>query len=111
MDDRNDAYRIGWWENNLEALDRELARMAMLCRVRILEPGVIDRLIQGDDSVCAADNPIAFRKLHDLLLMHFAVRQKSADALGQQQTAAIERHVVERLKKSFPELATDWPRA
>jgi hypothetical protein len=25
-------------------------------------------------------------KLHDLLLMHFAVRQKSVNAIGQQQT-------------------------
>jgi hypothetical protein len=110
MEPRNDAYRIGWWENNLEALDREVARMALLCRVKILEPGVIDRLMAGDATVCGADNPRAFRKLHDLLLMHFMVRQKSADALGQQQTAAIELFVIERLKKSFPDLATDWPR-
>jgi hypothetical protein len=110
METRNDAYRIVWWENNLDALDRELARMAVLCRVKILEPGVVERLIQGDDTVCGVDNPIAFRKLHDLLLMHFMVRQKSAEALGQQQAAALELYVIERLKKSFPDLATDWPR-
>jgi len=110
MEPRNDDYHIAWWERNLEALDREVARLATLCGVRILEPGVIDRLMHGDDTVCGTDNPIAFRKLHDMLLMHFMVRQKSADALGQQQTAAIERYVVERLKKSFPDLATDWPR-
>jgi len=110
METRNDAYHIGWWERNLEELDRELARLATLCRVKILEPGVIDRLMQGDRTVCGADNPIAFRKLHALLLMYFMVRQKSVDALGPQQTAAIEVHVIERLKKSFPDLATEWPR-
>jgi hypothetical protein len=110
MDPRNDAYRIGWWSNNLEELDRELARMAQLCRVKILEPGVVDRLIGGDDTVCGVDNPLAFRKLRDLVLMHFMVRQKSAEALGQQQAAAIELNVIERLKKSFPYLVTDWPR-
>jgi hypothetical protein len=110
MQTQNDAYRISWWEKDLEALDRELARMAQLCRVKILEPGVIDRVMQGDDTVCGTDNPIAFRKLHDLLLMHFAVRQKSAAALGEHHTATIELCVVERLKKSFPDLAADWPR-
>lgn len=110
METRNDAYRIGWWQNNLDALDREVARMALLCRVRILDPGVVDRLIQGDDSVCGTNNPIAFRKLHELLLMHFLVRQKSAEALGQPQAAAIELYVIDRLKKSFPDLAADWPR-
>lgn len=110
MQTRNDAYHIGWWQNNLDALDREIARMALLCNVKILEPGVVDRLIQGDDTVCGTDNPLAFRKLHELLLMHFMVRQKSAEALGQQQTAAIELYVIDRLKKSFPDLAADWPR-
>jgi hypothetical protein len=110
MQSNNDAYRIGWWQDNLDALDHEIARMATLCRVRILEPGVIDRLIQGDDSVCGTDNRIAFRKLHELVLMHFLVRQKAADALGQQRTTAIELSVVERLKKAFPDLASDWPR-
>jgi hypothetical protein len=110
METQIDAYGTGWWQNNLDALDREIARMAMLCQVKILEPGVVDRLIQGDDTVCGSDNPLAFRKLHGLLLMHFLVRQKSAEALGQQRTAAIELYVIDRLKKSFPELAADWPR-
>jgi hypothetical protein len=110
MDTQYDAYRSAWWERNLEELDREVARMALLCRVDVLEPGVIERVMHGDDTLCGADNPIAFHKLRDLLLMHFMVRQKSADAIGQQQTAAIEKYVIEQLKKSFPHLATDWPR-
>ena len=110
METRNDAYRIGWWQNNLDALDREVARMALLCGVKILDPGIVDRLIQGDDTVCGTNNLIAFRRLHDLLLMHFLVRQKSAETLGQQQAAAIELSVIDRLKKSFPDLAADWPR-
>jgi hypothetical protein len=108
MDARNDAYRIGWWEQNLETLDREVARLAMLCGVKI-EPSAIDRVMQGDDSVCGVNNPKAFRKLHDMVLMHFAVWQKSAHALGQQRAAAIEAYVIERLKKSFPDIATNWP--
>jgi len=45
-----------------------------------------------------------------MLMMHLAVRQKSADALGQAQTAAIEADIVERLRKSFPDLGK-WPPA
>ncbi len=44
-------------------------------------------------------------------MLHFAVREKSAEQLGQRETAAIETYVVERLRKSFPELAADWPPA
>ena len=101
----------GWWAENLEQIDREIARLATLCRVRILEPGVIERVLRKDASVCATSNEIAFAKLHDMVMFYFAVRQMSADAVGQAQTAHIEYYVIERLKKSFPDLAADWPPA
>ena len=59
-------------------------------------------------AVSGTANPVAFAKLHDILMMHLAIRQKSADALGQAQTAGIEADIVERLKKSFPDLGK-WP--
>lgn len=106
-----DGYRMGRIAGNLEDIDRELARLARLCQVRLLQPGVMERVLRRDASVCGTDNPIAFAKLHDLLMLHFAVRAKSAEQVGQGQTIAIESYVVERLAKSFPELAADWPPA
>jgi hypothetical protein len=102
----------GWWLHNLDEIDHEIARLATLCGVRILEPGVIERVLHKDASVCGNSNAIAFKKLHDLLMLHFAIRQKSADVVGQAQTAEIERYVIESLKKTFPDLGTNslaWP--
>jgi hypothetical protein len=45
-----------------------------------------------------------------MVMMHLAVRDKSADALGPAQTAGIEADIVARLKKSFPDLG-NWPPA
>jgi hypothetical protein len=101
----------GWWAENFELIDREIARLATLCQVRILEPGVIERVLHKDATVCGTANDIAFAKLHDMIVFYFAVRQKSADAVGQVKTAQIEYYVIERLKQSFPELAADWPPA
>lgn len=98
-----------WWLMNLDEVDREIARLATLCRVRILEPGVIERVLHKDASVCGSSNALAFKKLRDMLMLHFAIREKTADAVGQAQTAEIERYVIERLKKAFPDLAADWP--
>ncbi|GAB3759807.1 hypothetical protein GCM10028796_07360 [Ramlibacter monticola] len=108
---QQDGYRVGRFASNLEDIDREVARLAQLCRVPLLQRGVVERVLHGDDSVCGTKNSRAFVKLHDLLMLHFAVREKSADQLGQRQTAAIEMVVVERLRKSFPDLAADWPPA
>jgi hypothetical protein len=111
MQQLNDSYRTEWWERNLEELDREIGRQALNCRVRLLDPGVIDLVLQGDDSQCSADNPRAFEKLRNLLRMHFMIRQKSADELGQDRTFDIEKFVIERLRKSFPDLGSNWPPA
>jgi len=98
-----------WWLMNLDEIDREIARLATLCGVRILDPGVIERVLHKDASDCRSSNAIAFKKLHDMLMLHFAIRQKSAEIVGQAQTAEIERYVIERLKKSFPDLGTGSP--
>lgn len=97
-----------WWAENLEALDREIARLALLCEVRILDPGVIERVLKKDASVCGTENPAAFAKLRNMVMMHFAVREKSIDAIGQAQTVAVEDYIIERLKKCFPDMG-QWP--
>lgn len=94
-----DHLLIGWWMEQLDQLDREIARMALLCQVNILEPGVIERVLHDDESVCGTSNPAAFKKLHDLLVMHFLVRKRSVEDLGQAETIGIEQHIVEELKK------------
>lgn len=104
MTERPDRFLVAWWEDKLDELDHEIARLAMLCQVRILDPGVIERVLKKDASACGTDNPVAFAKLHDMLMMHLAIRDRSADAVGQVQTAAIEAYIIERLRKTFPEL-------
>jgi hypothetical protein len=104
----SDAYRALWTED-LEEVDREIVKMATLCQVRILQPGVIGRVLKNDESVCGTANPMAFRKLHDLLMLHLAIREKSVDSFGHAQTAAMEDYVIERLRKSFPDLLSGWP--
>ena len=106
----SDPYRALWAED-LEEVDREIARLVHICQVNIFEPGVIGRVLKNDASVCGTANPIAFRKLHELLMLHFAIREKSVASFGQAQTAAIEDYVIERLRKSFPDLPGGWPPA
>jgi len=111
MTDQRDELLIAWWEKNLDELDHEIARMALLCQVKVLEPGVIERVLKNDASVCGTDDPLAFEKLRNLLMMHFKIREKSVDAVGQELTAQIEAHIIERLRKPFGDLVGKWPPA
>ena len=49
--------------NSLDDIDTEIARLALLCQVRILDPGVVERVVRNDASVCGTNNPAAFEKL------------------------------------------------
>jgi hypothetical protein len=102
-DPKDPVYRMLWSED-LEDVDREIARLALLCQVRLLEPGVISRVLHRDASVCGTHNPLAFRMLRDMLMLHLALRDRSANSFGQAQAAALEDSILERLKKSFPDV-------
>ena len=111
MTQYQDHRQIAWWVENIEELDREIARLCLLSQVRILDPGIIERVLKNDPSVCGTSNPVAFAKLHDMLMFYFANRQKSVDAVGQLQTEQIEAHVVEQLRSRFADLLGKWPPA
>ena len=106
-----DHRQIAWLMENIEELDREIARLCLLCQVRILDPGIIDRVLKKDASVCGTSNPVAFEKLHNMLMFYFANRQKSVNAVGQLQTEQIEAHVVEQIRSRFADLLGKWPPA
>jgi hypothetical protein len=104
-----DTGRMEWWLSNLESIDREIVRLAKLRRVRILDPGIVDRILQGGESVCTAASLAGFRKLRNLPKLHLIARGDSADELGQLRTAAIEQFIIERLRGTFPDPGLTWP--
>jgi len=87
-----------WWGKNLDDVDREVARLATLCNVRILDPGIIERVLQSDESVCGTKNAIAFKKLREMLMMHYHVRNRTVSAVGQTKTALLVAEIVDRLR-------------
>lgn len=96
---------------SLDDIDAEIARLALLCQVRILDLGVVERVVRNDASVCGTSNPVAFEKLRHMLAMHFGVRNSAAASQGQARAASIEKHVIDRLQARFPALAATWPPA
>ena len=99
MTDHLDPRLIAWWEEGIEDLDRELGRLCVLCQVRILDPGIIERVLNNDASVCGTQNKSAFAKLRQALMMHYHVRDKAVGVLGETATAEIVAEVVENIRK------------
>ncbi len=98
MSDKPTDFGRRWWSKGLDDVDREVARLASICKVRILDAGVIERVLRDDVSVCDAQNPAAFQKLRNTLMMHYHLRERAVDAIGEAETAKLIAEIVERLK-------------
>ncbi|MDF2463411.1 MAG: hypothetical protein K0Q43_1646 [Ramlibacter sp.] len=63
-------------------VDRELGRLARLCRVELPRPGVAERVLRRDASVCGTANALAFAKLQGVLALHYVLQAKFATELA-----------------------------
>jgi hypothetical protein len=95
------GYRTTRWSKHFEEIDQEIAKYALLCKVRLLDTGVLKRVLNDDATVCGATNPAMFRKLRNLLMMHYSVREKAVVALGPEETLRIVDDIVVRLRERF----------
>ena len=100
-----------WWAKNLDDVDREIARLATICNVRILDAGVIERVLKNDESVCGSKNARAFDKLRQTLIMHYHVRDQAVGALGEEQTRKLVTSIVESLRERIGERLGGEPSA
>ena len=94
----SEQVRGRYWGRQMGDLMSEMARQATICKVRLLDPGVIDAVIRNDESVCGTSNPLSFKKLRDAMLMGFVVKGKSVDALGPAETEGLVTAIRERIK-------------
>ena len=100
MSNYKNDFSAAYWAQNLHEVDKEVARLAAICNVKILDPGVIERVLKNDASVCGTANAAAFKKLRDALMIHYSVREKAVDAIGHGATDEVVKGIIERLKKT-----------
>jgi hypothetical protein len=101
MSEEKKSPNVGWWGGQLDDIDEEVARLSTICNIKILEPGVIARVIKGDDSVCGSPNKIAFKKLRDVMGIHYAVREKSSEYVGEAETMKSIEAIVDRIRRKY----------
>lgn len=88
------------WARHLDAIGDELLHLAVACDVRLRDPGVIDRILQNDDTVCGNRNPIGFRKLRSLVMATFSSLNKAIDRIGPEEVKLITDAIIEHADKA-----------
>jgi hypothetical protein len=87
------------WQRHLDSIADELLRLSIACDVRLRDPGVVERIIKDDDTVCGSKNPIGFRKLRALVMATFDSLNKAVDRLGPDEVKAITDAIAERVDR------------
>jgi hypothetical protein len=103
------SYRTERWAKHFDEIDREIAQLAVLLDVPILNPGVIERVLQNDASVCAKPKPQSFAKLRGLLMMHYSVRDRAVVQLGIEETQRMILEIAERLRARIGDQLGNMP--
>jgi hypothetical protein len=85
-------------DQELASIDMEIARLAQLCGVHMLEPGVAEAVLRGDSSMCTSDNPIAWDKMRGLLVLHYHVVSEVAAAEGVEVAAESVRKALQSVR-------------
>jgi len=85
------------WVRHLDAIGDELLRLSIACDLRLREPGVVERILNNDETVCGTRNPIGFQKLQKLLKATFDSVNKAVDRIGPDETKQILDAITERL--------------
>lgn len=86
------------WTRHLENIAEELQHLAIACDVRLRDPGVIQRIIENDATVCGRKNKIGFEKLRKLVMATYDSLGKSIDRIGPAETKAIVDSITEHFR-------------
>jgi hypothetical protein len=95
----SDEGKAVYWGRQMDEMMAAIRHEAAICHVNLLAPGVLDAIVKNNDSVCAIENPRAFKKLRDLLMMSFIVQEKSIERLGPMASQALVEAIREQLQQ------------
>ena len=87
------------WERHFEGIADELLHLAIACDVRLHDPGVIERILRNDASLCGRKHEHGFHNMRNLLVAYYNSIGKAVDRIGPEETKKIIDFMSERNKK------------
>ena len=82
----NQSLEHGRVTRQFEDVDHELARLAYLCDVDLSNEDNVRGVIADNLPSAAARNPPAFKRMRDLLMLHYVLRERAVESIGAAET-------------------------
>ena len=82
-------FKHTYWGRQIDNIARELSKLAIACDIELGRPGLAERILKNDDSVCGRKNPKAFRQIRQHLMALFTLEGRAIERLGPEDTREI----------------------
>lgn len=82
-------YKHPFWGRQIDSLAHELSKQAIICDIELGKPGLAERILKNDDSVCGRKNPKVFRQMRQHLMALFSLEAAAVERLGAEDTKEI----------------------
>lgn len=82
-------FKHTYWGRQIDNIAHELSRLAIVCDIELGSPGLAERILKNDESVCGRSNPEAFRKIRQHLMALFSIEERAIDRVGTEDTREI----------------------
>ena len=82
-------FKHTYWGRQIDNVARELSRLAIVCDIELGKPGLAERILKNDATVCGRKSPKAFRQMRQHLMALFTLEERAIDRLGPEDTREI----------------------
>jgi hypothetical protein len=82
-------FKHTYWGRQVDNLAQELSKLAIACDIELGKPGLAERILRNDETVCGRNNPKAFKQMRQHLMALFNVEKGAVDRLGPEDTKEI----------------------
>ena len=79
-------FKHTYWGRQIDGVARELSKLAIVCDIELGKPGLAERILKNDASVCGRKDPEAFRQIRQHLMALFSVEAGAVERLGPEDT-------------------------
>jgi len=84
-----DKYKHTFWRRQIDGLAHELSKQAIICDIELDKPGLSERILKNDESVCGKKNPKVFQLMRQHLMALFSLEAAAVERLGAEDTKEI----------------------
>jgi hypothetical protein len=82
-------FKHTYWGRQIDNLARELSRLAIICDIELGKPGLAERILKNDETVCGRKSPKAFKQMRQHLMALFSLEAGAVERLGPEDTKEI----------------------